>query len=59
MERKVYKEVATILMGSRFYFDLSLDERHRLIKHIVETSSLAEAPLVDDMPGLKDMAPSG
>lgn len=55
----MYKEVATILMGSRFYFDLSLDERHSLIKHIVETSSLAEVPLVDDVHGLKDMAPSG
>lgn len=59
MERKVYKEVATILMGSRFYFDLSLDERHSLIKHIIETSSLAEVPLVDDVHSLKDMAPSG
>ncbi len=55
----MYKEVATILMGSRFYFDLSLDERHSLIKHIIETSSLAEVPLVDDVHSLKDMAPSG
>ena len=58
MEQKVYKEVATILMGSRFYFDLSLDERHSLIKHILKTSSLAEVPF-DDVDGLKDIAPSG
>ncbi len=58
MERKAYKEVATILMGSRFYFDLSLDERHSLIKHIIETSSLAEVPL-DNVDGLEDIVPSG
>jgi hypothetical protein len=33
-ENKV-REVVRILMGSKFYFDLSLQERYDLIKHIL------------------------
>ncbi len=33
------KEVVKILMGSAFYFDLELRERHSLIRHIIEISS--------------------
>jgi hypothetical protein len=33
------RDVVRILMGSAFYFDLNLEERHSLIKHILDISS--------------------
>jgi len=34
-ERKKVKKIIRILIGSRFYFDLSLKERYDLIKYII------------------------
>lgn len=35
MSLNTVKEVIKILMESRFYFDLSLKERHSLVKYVV------------------------
>lgn len=40
-EQQLYREIVAILMGSRFYFDLSLEDRYRLVKHILDSSSLS------------------
>jgi hypothetical protein len=40
-EQQLYREVVAILMGSEFYFDLTLDERYRLVKHILANSCLS------------------
>lgn len=40
-EQQLYREVVAILMGSEFYFDLNLNERYRLVKHIMASSSLS------------------
>jgi hypothetical protein len=42
-EQQLYREVVAILMGSEFYFDLTLDERYRLVKHILANSCLSVA----------------
>ncbi len=33
------RDIVGILMGSAFYFDLNLKERHSLIRHILELST--------------------
>ncbi len=40
-EQQLYREIVVILMGSRFYFDLSLEDRYCLVKHILDSSSLS------------------
>ncbi len=40
-EQQLYREVVAILMGSEFYFDLNLNERYHLVKHIMANSSLS------------------
>lgn len=38
------KEIVGILMESEFYFDLSLSERHGLIRYLMEDSQLSAWP---------------
>ncbi|HET6513779.1 MAG TPA: hypothetical protein VFG09_01350 [Thermodesulfovibrionales bacterium] len=38
MDPERMKEIVEILMESTFYFDLSLEERHYLIRHILAIS---------------------
>lgn len=47
-EQELYREVVAILMGSRFYFELTLEERYRLVRHILESSSLSNPERWDD-----------
>ncbi len=41
MSGDIYKEVVAILMDSEFYFELSLEERRRLVKRIAASYSLS------------------
>lgn len=47
-EQELYREVVAILMGSRFYFELTLEERYRLVRHILESSSLSNPEQWDE-----------
>jgi hypothetical protein len=38
MKDRVVKELLSILMESDFYFELTLRERHSLIKHLVQNA---------------------
>lgn len=48
MDKRLCREIVTILMSSRFYFDLSLRERHALVKHIMKSSSISPEFFVAD-----------
>ncbi len=37
MNLKLVKEILNVLMESRFYFSLSLKERHTLVKYLIST----------------------
>jgi hypothetical protein len=58
MEKRLYREIVTILMSSRFYFDLSIEERHALVKHLMKSSALSPEALVDAA-SFVDIAPHG
>jgi hypothetical protein len=47
VEKRLYREIVNILMSSRFYFDLSVEERHALVKHLMRTSTLDPDSLVN------------
>jgi|GEM_PF-2290137 len=58
MRNSLYREIVTILMSSRLYFDLSVEERHALVKHLMKTSSLYPESIVDAA-SFVDIAPHG
>jgi hypothetical protein len=59
MEKILRREIVTILMSSRFYFDLSLKERHARVKYIMKSSSLSPEAFVADASSFVEISPPG
>jgi hypothetical protein len=59
MDKRLCREIVTILMSSRFYFDLSLKERHALVKYIMKSSSLSPETLVANASRFVEISPPG